>query len=154
MKLPDEDSLSIHKDRLDDDAEHQPKLMFRWGTELAAARRASKEAKARLKVVVAEVDRSVRASPGRYGLDKITEAAVTNIVVLSREHAVATQALIEAEYQEDMVDAYVKALNDRKGEIEVMSRLHGQMYWSKPDQTPKDQERVMREASARTKVKK
>jgi chromosome segregation ATPase len=133
MMAIDATMLDIHLNHLEDDASELPKFLFEAGTELANARRKTKEAKNALKVLEAELDRQVRADPEKYGLEKITEPGIKAVILDSDDYKVAQTAVLDAEHAEDLLDIMVKALGSKKDMIEVEARLHGQMYWSKPD---------------------
>ena len=61
--------LGIDKTQLDEEAENQPYLVWDYGRHYAKAVKAMDTAKAKLKVVEAEIDIEVRDSPGDFDLD-------------------------------------------------------------------------------------
>lgn len=124
--------LMIHQDRLEDDCTQQPQLTFVYGQQLADATRKAKLAKNRLKLVEAELSLDARSDPTAYNLSKITEDALKAVVIVHPEYKHAQQALIDAEHEEEVLRAFIYALNDRKEQLGNMTKLHGQMYWSKP----------------------
>lgn len=155
MKI-DKNVLLINRNSLDEECAHQPQLLFEWGEALARASLRAKEAKNRLKVVEAEIAMDVRSAPQKYGLDKITESSVAATVLLQPQYEAAHKELITAEYEEELLSQMVKALSDRRSELENLVRLHGQMYWSKPDTTAttqEDREAAMRGAGSKVKVR-
>jgi hypothetical protein len=130
---PDERVLDISLDKLEEDCQRQPQLLFIWGTKLAQVKKDAKVAKNNLKMTAAKLDKEIRADPDSKGLEKITEKAVELCILDQPEYQDAQAILLEAEYEEDVLQAFVSALYDKSGELEKLIKLHGQMYWSKPD---------------------
>lgn len=133
---PKEETLDLDLNRLEEACQKQPRMMFHWGKDLALAKKKSKEAKNALKLCFAEASKSIRVAPGMYGLEKVTDASVEATVLTLEGYQKAQQNLVDTEYEEDVLDAFVKALTDRRGEIGSLVQLHGAMYWAKPDTIP------------------
>lgn len=157
MKEPTKDLLDIDLNRLEDEARVQPQRMYVWGTKLAEARKRAKEEKNRAELIHATLDKQVRSDPATFGIEKITEAAVKAAILEQNDYQNVLDSRIQAEYEEDILDAFVKALASRDRQIETLAKLHGQMYWSKPDVderpkvTQREREELSRKANRRLK---
>jgi anthranilate phosphoribosyltransferase len=132
MKCP-ENVLEIHLDRLEEECQSLPKLLFLWGDKLAQAKRDARNAKNYLKLLAANMAKEIRENPKDFGLEKITEAALEQTVLVQEQYAQALADHSEAEHEEDVLLAFVIALKEKGEQIGNMTKLHGQMYWSKPD---------------------
>lgn len=140
---PTRNLLDIHKDRLEDDAAENPKLMWDWGSELAEAKATASTAENKLKLEYARLEMQVRSDPVGCGLEKITDASVKAWVLMQVEYTNQQEMLVQAEYDRDRLQAFVNAVHERGEQIGTMSKLHGQQYWSKPrtEYTQTDQSR-------------
>ncbi len=131
---PDQIELDIHPDpnRLDEEWVGQPRLRFRYGQELAEARRTLAQAKAELDVVEAELSLRVRAKPDEYDLEKVTEAVVSATVEVQPKRKRARQAVVDAQHEVDVLDAAVSAIDHRKKALEDLVQLHLAGYFATP----------------------
>jgi hypothetical protein len=145
MNLPTKDLLTIHADRLDEDCDSNPKLAFEWGEALAEARKNTSLAKNNLKLIAAELDNDIRSNPAKFDLEKATDKAVEACVLTQICYQNAQQELIDAEYEEAVLQAFVFAVSDRKQQITNRANLHGQQYWSKPNMTEESKKRTREE---------
>lgn len=127
----DRDLFDLDKHRLDDEWLLQPRLYRKWATKLADARQEVERAKAALDVAEAEADREVRADYAAKD-EKCTEATVKASVVLHPEVRRRRSELIDAKHHEDVVDAYVTALDHRKRALEKLVDLQGRDYFAEP----------------------
>lgn len=145
---PNDDLLAIRQDHLDEDAAGHPRLMFLWGKAFAVAKMKAKQAKNAHKVLEAELDRDIRLCPADYRIEKLTEAAVKACIYTHPSYARTWNELVEAEYEEDILDQFIKALHTRGEQIGNEVKLHGQQYWSKPPVTQGTRQAVMDQAAA------
>jgi hypothetical protein len=122
--------VDIHQ--LDKEWMEQPALFFEWAERLADTRRDLDEAKSELDVTKAEISRAIRDEPEDYGLEKVTEAAVTAAIPEQEEYKIATKAVSEAKHAVDVYQGVVTALEHRKRALEKLVDLHGQSYFANP----------------------
>lgn len=141
MSSPTKDLLAIDLNRLEECCQEQPQLMFLWGTQLAEARKAVKSAKNKVKLRAAKLDSEIRANPTDFGFERPTEKAVEYTITKDTEYQEELKDLIQLEYEEDVLDIFFKTLIDRRGELENLTKLFGQMYWSKPNTVERMSER-------------
>jgi len=132
-----ESLLTIDKTRLDDESENQPYLVWDYGRMSAKAIKALDEAKSDLKVAEADVDISIRESPGDFDLDadkKPTEAAIKGAILRSKEFQKANKKYIEAQYRLNMLEAANKSLDHRRTSLTMLNSQDERGYFSRPVQ--------------------
>lgn len=124
--------LEIDEDNLDREWLGQSALYCKYAQRAARERFKVDEAKARLDVVRAKLDKAIRSDPGEFDLEKVTESQVSNTILLQPDYEDALKAVHEAQYDVRMVEAAVGALDQRRKALENLVYLHGQQYWSTP----------------------
>lgn len=129
--------ISIDETALDVEWLRQASLMGRYCRAAADAKKELDIAKEALDVVRAGVAQLIRKDPGSFGLDKVTEAAVNEVLLTNSECQRASTELIEAKYELEMAQAAVKALDQKKSALENLVKLHGQSYFAGPS-VPRD----------------
>jgi hypothetical protein len=139
-----ESLIAIDPDRLDEEWVGQPALFYRYAARLANAKRMVDEMKAEMTVVEADLARKIRTDPGSYGVEKITESAVREALVLQPDYTTANEAVIEARHAAELYGAAVTALDHRKKALENLVYLHGQSYFATPQPREGDQDAVER----------
>lgn len=130
----DQSLVDIDPNALDQEWLSQPRKVMRYSTLLADAKNELAEAKAELDVVAAEVDKHVRLCPSDFGMEKLklTEAIVSNTVLLDKRHRDALKQVNNARYKVDLLQAACDALEHRKKALENLVTLFLQSYWSEP----------------------
>jgi len=137
MKNEFKNDIDIDPEALDVEWLRQPRLMGDWCERRADARAEADRAKERRDVVYAELDREVRMEPEKFGLEKITESAVSNAIKLDARYREAFEEHIEATHAAEVCDAAVRAFDHKKTALETLVRLHGQQYFAGPS-VPRD----------------
>lgn len=132
-----EQDIRIDETALDVEWLEQPSLMMKYARVAIEARKKLDQAKEALDVAKAELDKNIRSNPERFGLEKITEGAITSAILTHKDYAKANQEMIEAKYQTDMANAAVRAVEARKDALENLVRLFGQSYFAGP-KMPRD----------------
>ena len=127
-----EEELRIDPDALDVEWLEQPMVFMRWSQKSADARAAVDRAKMNLDVVEAEVASDVRLNPTKYGLEKITEAAIRSAVLRSEEYVNATNVFIAFKHESDILGAAVRSFDQRKVALENLVKLQQQSYFAGP----------------------
>lgn len=117
---------------LDTEWLEQPKLYHKWAGKLAEARLREDEAKQRLELIKANLDKQIREDPDGFELLKITEASVAATILKQPEHKKAQKAVNQCRYITNMVQAAVSTLDHRRRALENLVMLHGRDYFSKP----------------------
>lgn len=128
------DFFDIDKTRLDEELMNQPKMFFKYASELAKAQKKESEARTAREVVKAEVDLKVRKNLKKYNIHevKLTEAVIFGVVFKQSAFKKAQKKRLRAKYKTDIIQAAVTALNHRKSALEKLVNLHGQNYFATP----------------------
>jgi hypothetical protein len=129
--------IRIDETSLDVEWLDQPQLMLKYARHAAKCRKALDLAKEAVDVTRAEMDKAIRKSPESYGIEKVTETAISSAVLLSRQYSEAYHAYLDAKYETEIAVAAVTAVEQRKSALEALVRLHGQQYFAGP-QIPRD----------------
>ena len=138
----DEDSLfDLDQLRLDQHLTEQPKLMHQYASSLAEARYEYGLCERKRDVVLAEVDFEIRRRPEKFGLEKVTEKAVENLVTLDPRVDRAERKVLLAKRKVDGLQAMVSALDHRKKSLEGLVYLFSVDYFAEPKLPKAEKER-------------
>ncbi len=132
-----EHDIKIDHDSLDLEWLEQPNLMMRYSRHQAQCAFELDKAKERLEIVRAELDKKIRVEPEEYGIAKVTETVVANIILMQQEYKDAQKEVLDAKYEFDIARAAVSAIHGRKDALENLVRLHGMQYFAGPNM-PRD----------------
>ena len=132
MANSDVEIFQLDENRLDEHWLDQAKLMHEHSIRLADARDEHERRKRKRDVVLAEVDLDVRRNPAGYGLEKVTEKAVENSVILEARVQRAEERVLAAKHKVELLQALVHALDDRKKTLENLVSLWSQAYFGEP----------------------
>ena len=151
-----EQDTTIDPDALDTEWLEQPRLMMRYSKFLANARRELEQAKERLDIVRAELDKEIRTDPEKFGIVKVTEGAINSTILTDTRFQNGQKELNDAQYEVNMAQGAVRAVEGKKDALENLVRLHGQQYFAGP-RVPRDLskewEQKQQQESANKKVK-
>ena len=127
-----EKDIHIDESSIDTEWLEQPMKMFKYCALAAQTRMDLDKAKEALDIIKAEIDKEVRNSPSDYGLDKVTDKAIESITITQKNYIRVNNEYIQARYENEMVLAAVRAIDQRKDALENLVRLHGQQYFAGP----------------------
>ena len=142
------DRFELDPNRLDEEWVKQPELFHHAARKLADARADWERAKAARDVERAELDRHVRRDPEDFGVAKVTEGAIENIIITQKTYKRATEELIKAKHAVDILEADVRTLEHRKSALEALVKLRLAEYYAEPV-TPKGGKDFVEEADRR-----
>ena len=145
MKLNYEQDLHIDETALDLEWLGQAQLMLKYTEASASARREVDRLKELLNVKRAELDNTIRSHPDSYNIDKITETVISNTIIMQSSYKSLQTLLIDAQYEWQMMQGAVSAVEQRKQALENMSRLLGLQYFAGP-KAPRDLPHEVRQA--------
>jgi len=131
-KLNYEQDVQIDPDALDVEWLEQADLMRRYATHAAQTRQEMDEAKERLEVMKASIEMDIRSQPEIYGLTKVTEGGIQSTIMLQKEYQGLTEAYISARYENEVANAAVRAIDQKKTALENLVKLLGQSYFAGP----------------------
>ena len=127
--------LAINIYDLHNDVATQPSY-YADVAEVAAELKAEVQAaKSNLELVKAEINSDVRANPGQYNLDKVTEGAIQTAVTLSGRVKEADAVYALACRQHDMIQVLVTAFEHRRSMINNEVQLYINNYWGELQST-------------------
>lgn len=132
MELNYEQDLKIDETALDIECLDQAILMMRYSKELARAEKRVSNIKEELSVERAELDKDIRSNPDTFGIEKITESAINNCIILQDDYKAIQKKLIDAQYEAKMIKGAVDAVQQRKDMLQELVKLHGQRYFAGP----------------------
>src|SRR5690606_16947381 len=105
----------------------------------ADAKRELSKRKEELNVLRSELDYDIRKNPSDYGLGnvKITNDVVQATILTEKEYKRKMNEYLEAEYEVNMLQGALQAVQQRKDALENMVRLLGLQYFAGP-RAPRD----------------
>jgi len=148
-----EEDIRIDESALDVEWLDQSSLMMKYARNAAEARLELDRAKEALELTKAELDREVRSNPEAFGMEKLTESAVQNTIILQEAYIGANDNFIQAKFKADIAQGAVRAFDARKDALENLGRLLGLQYFAGP-KMPRDllEEREQRNKELNVKV--
>lgn len=140
--MSDPSFIDIDQNNLDKEWIEQPGLFYKYACLLADAKKSLAEAKSNYDLIQAETAAEIRREPERFGLEKVTEAAITATIPLQTLVKKGSTDFIESRHTVDTLEAAVTALEHRKRALENLVSLHGQSYFSTPRATAENAKRM------------
>jgi len=83
--------LSFDKDNLDEEFLLFPMQIYRVGTEAVQAVAERDRAKQELEMIDAKLDARIRTSPEKYGIEKVSESAISKAIMVQADHIKAQE---------------------------------------------------------------
>ena len=127
-----EKDIEIDSEALDIEWLEQAALMMKYTKHSATMRNLADKAKEKLGFVRAEINSAIRRNPEKYKIDKVTEGAISEALLLQKEYQTANTNLMDAEFEAEVARGAVVAFSQRKDALENLVRLHGQSYFAGP----------------------
>jgi len=147
MDLNYKEDLAIDESALDLEWLGQPALMLKYTQALAKARREVDRLKEKLSVTKAELDQKIRKRPDNFDIEKITETVIQNTIILQVDYQDDMNDLIEAQYEQQMLQGAVSAVDQKKQALENMVKLYGQQYFAGPKVSRDLEQEVIKQKS-------
>lgn len=132
-----EKDCTINPEELDLEWLRQPQLYARYAQESAHAKDRLSLAKENLDVIKAKLDKAIRMTPSEYGVEKVTEGAITATLLQLPEYEGANKTYLQAKLDADLIQAAVSAMDHRRAALENLVRLHAAQYFAGPRE-PRD----------------
>jgi hypothetical protein len=124
--------VQIDEHNLDKECIRLPSDYLKFAHLAADAKRDVDEIKNRLEVVQADLSKEIRAKPEDFGLDKVTETAISSTILTQPRYQKGLGRLQEAKHKADLAQAVVWALEHKKRTLTLLVELHGMGYFSSP----------------------
>ena len=132
-----EKDVTIDPDALDVECLGQPGLIFKYSKKSAEAQQELSNAKEKVELEKAELDKKIRTNPKKYGIEKITETVVLNVILTQFDYKDAVRIYQDAQFEVNILRGVMDALNNKKSALENLVKLHGQNYFAGPS-VPRD----------------
>jgi hypothetical protein len=142
------DFFDIDVNALDREWVNQPALYHKYALRLADARRKLEQVKTASEISNAELDADIRARPEKYGIEKVTEAAIKSGIMCAPAYIAASKEVIDAKHAVDVLAAAVATVDHRKRALENLVDLRLADYFSEPRHKRGNGEKI-NEANAR-----
>lgn len=130
------EDLKIDKNNLEQEWLRQPQLYMSWARQAIEAQEERDDLKRKLDIERAKLDGEIRANPGRFGLDKITEAGIQSTISVDKKFQEKTKEYLESVSNAKLLDAARDAFEHRKKALENLTQLLICGYFSVPKLDP------------------
>ena len=117
------DDLKIDKYALDEEWLRQPTLFINWAEEYVEAQADRDRKKEQLDLIKAELDNAIRSEPEKFGLSKVTEGAITNIIIMEGSYRDANDKYLTDIKQAKILDVAKEAFDHKKKALEALTQL-------------------------------
>jgi hypothetical protein len=117
------EDLTIDKFALDEEWIKQPIVFINWAEEHANAQADRDRKKEQMDLVKAELDNEIRTSPEKFGLVKITEGAIANLILTNGTVRDANDRYLEAVKKAKVLDVAREAFEHKKKALENLTQL-------------------------------
>jgi hypothetical protein len=128
---------TIDPGQLDVECVRQADAFFDWSELAVKARGKADRLKLRLETTQAALELECREKPENFGLKKVTEAAVKAAVLCSERYLESSNEYFDAKEESALLDAAVKAMDQKESMLKELIKLHGQQYFAGPS-VPRD----------------
>ena len=132
-----EQDLAIDPYCLDEEWLKQPGLYMKYSFMAAEAQKRRDQLKERLEVIKAELDRDIRENPIKFKLENVKEASIAATILLQPKYEKGVNDLTEANYELNMLQSAVRALDHKRSALENEVKLWLGSYFSGPKE-PRD----------------
>lgn len=124
------EDLQIDVLTLDKECAEQPGLLGEWAQQYPEAMFKRDKAKQNYKVLIANTELSIRQNPEMFGLNKITEAAVTAVLNTHPEVIEAEDQYLEAVKEFELIKAGRLAFLSRDTQLTNLTTLYKSSYYT------------------------
>jgi DNA-binding ferritin-like protein (Dps family) len=124
--------MEIDPSDLVEDWQGQVTLIWEAGHFSATCRRDLDVLREQLKLYEAELQTRIREAPEDYGVEKVTDKAVSSVVESDERRNGMVQSITEADYAYGLSLAAVKAVEHRKAALENICRITMSEYYGTP----------------------
>lgn len=122
----------IDEDNLDKEVIRQPALVGKYCDQVPDAKQEVDRAAAQMKLIEADLDAEIRADPEKFGLEKVTEAAIKSTIPGCKKFKDAQSAYLDAKHHLDALNSVLQALDSKRRSLDLLITLHGMNYFSSP----------------------
>lgn len=121
--------LTIDPYNLEEECVGQPSLYAEVGELATEARSAAKKAKDALDFTRADLSFKIRKEPGKYGVEKVTEASIESAIIIQKEYQQAAAVVIETQKLSDAFGVLQDSVAQRKSMLKDLVSLFIYNYY-------------------------
>jgi len=125
------ENIKIDKYSLDLEFEKHPMLYHEFAMDMVGAEDEKDQAKDKLELLRAQLDVQIRDNPKKFGLEKITEAAISSTILQTNEYKEAQEYYNNTVGNLRILRIAVESLNQKKVALENLVKLYLGEYYSK-----------------------
>jgi hypothetical protein len=125
------ENIKIDKYSLDLEFEKHPMLYHEFAMDMVGAEDEKDQAKDKLELLRAQLDVQIRDNPKKFGLEKITEAAISSTILQTNEYKEAQEYYNNTVSNLRILKIAVESLNQKKVALENLVKLYLGEYYSK-----------------------
>ncbi len=144
--------LTIDQNALDVECLNQAKIFMKWSRRYTDARKERDVAKRLTTIIRAEMSQAVRIAPSEYGLEKVTEGGVQNVVESCKQVSDADNSLIENQRNTNLLESAKDSMYQRKEMLQELVKLYLSDYWADPRVSSKSVTKLADEGTANQKA--
>ena len=149
MIMSEQIRIEIDPMKLDTECLYQVTLRRDIGQDVAQTQLSLDEAKSKKDLITAELDRSIRSNPEKFGIKKPTETSIANAIKETRDYQQIDKEVNLTKYQLAMSKAVEEAVIDRKRSLTLLIELLQLDYFSDPTHSIKDKQEIRTRAIRR-----
>jgi hypothetical protein len=124
--------VKIDETALDIELLIQAEQLMQYGQLMAQAKKEEEEAVMNLEVLTAKYDKAIREEPAKFGLERITETAISGAIKRQKRIMDAEQALLEAKYRVNVFSYAYTAIKAKGDNLSNLVKLYGTSYFAGP----------------------
>lgn len=122
--------IFINKNELDEELVKQPQLFCYWAEKEAEVLYDRDKCREKLDLIRAELDGDIRKFPARYRIDKVTESAISNIIIQDKKYQDANEKYLQAIHDARILGIAKSAFDMRNNSLKGLVTLFVSGYWS------------------------
>jgi ssRNA-specific RNase YbeY (16S rRNA maturation enzyme) len=126
------EDLEIDKNALDDAWQYQSILFCKWAEREVEAQFNRDKAKEQMDLVRARLDSDIRKNPKLFALEKITESAIENVILQTKEYREANNNYLNTIKEAKILSVAREAFDHRKSALTKLTDLFLSQYWAEP----------------------
>lgn len=125
-----EEDAAIDRHDLVGEMEVHAQLFHKWASKVEEAQEERDDWKTKRDLHAADLDDSVRTEPEEYGIDRVTETAIKNIVLQDERYQYLQKKRLAAERKINAFVSAVRTMEHRKRMLEKMADIWLAGYYS------------------------
>jgi len=122
----------IDQDALDKELVNHGELFMKWAERLADAIEERDIKKGEIEIKKAGIGNNIRSEPKDYGLEKVTDKAIDNLIILDKDLQELNKEYYICTKNINVLTAAKEEMHSRRKRIEKLVELWLGKYWSGP----------------------